>query len=81
MVRPENCSLEIYNLLECCWTDDPLKRPSFKHLATKFEKLLGKTAKYLEVEEISISNPTYIGDDMGEFSINLFNFYLIQFSN
>jgi proto-oncogene tyrosine-protein kinase Ret len=68
MVRPENCSLVIYNLLECCWTDDPIKRPTFKYLATKFENLLGRTAKYLEMEEISISNPMYIGDEMGKLS-------------
>lgn len=66
MVRPENCSTEIYNLLESCWTDDPAKRPTFKLLANKFEKLLGRTAKYLEMEEISISNPMYMPDDNGE---------------
>lgn len=66
MVRPDNCSPEIYHLLEACWNEDPVKRPSFKYLASKFEKLLGRTAKYLEMEEIAISNPLYLRDDMGK---------------
>lgn len=66
MVRPDNCSPQIYHLLEACWLEDPVKRPSFKYLAAKFEKLLGRTAKYLEMEEIAFSNPLYAGDDTGE---------------
>lgn len=66
MVRPDNCSPEIYHLLEACWLEDPVKRPSFKNLAAKFERLLGRTAKYLEMEEIAFSNPLYVQDDTGE---------------
>lgn len=70
MQRPENCSPEIYMLLEACWADDPAHRPSFKSLATKFESLLGKCAKYLDVNDIrsesAISNPLYLSN-IGEF--------------
>ncbi|XP_070499591.1 uncharacterized protein Ret isoform X3 [Chironomus tepperi] len=64
MERPENCSPEIYMLLEACWADDPMKRPSFKALATKFESLLGKCAKYLDVDIVdgAISNPLYLSN-------------------
>lgn len=64
MERPDNCSLEIYTLLEACWADDPAKRPSFKYLASKFEKLLGRSAKYLDVDidEGAISNPMYLAN-------------------
>lgn len=64
MERPENCSPEIYMLLEACWADDPSKRPSFKYLASKFEKLLGRSAKYLDVEidDGAISNPMYLAN-------------------
>jgi serine/threonine protein kinase len=27
---PENCPEEIYNLMEQCWSVDPIDRPSFK---------------------------------------------------
>lgn len=64
MERPENCSPEIYVLLEACWADDPIKRPSFKTLAAKFESLLGKCAKYLDVDIVdgAISNPLYLSN-------------------
>lgn len=62
MERPENVSPQIYILLEACWADDPTKRPSFKALASKFESLLGKCAKYLDVDvsDGAISNPLYL---------------------
>jgi proto-oncogene tyrosine-protein kinase Ret len=74
MERPENCSPEIYTLLEACWADDPIKRPSFKYLASKFEKLLGRSAKYLDidVENAAISNPLYL-ENVGEFQFKRFS--------
>lgn len=64
MERPDNCSPEIYTLLEACWADDPIKRPSFKYLVSKFEKLLGRSAKYLDidVDDGAISNPMYLAN-------------------
>lgn len=62
MERPDNCSEEIYSLLQSCWTDDPLQRPSFKILSRKFERLLGLSAKYLEVDDSSVSNPVYLAN-------------------
>lgn len=64
MERPDNCSPEIYMLLEACWADDPTKRPSFKYLSSKFEKLLGRSAKYLDVDatDSAVSNPVYLAN-------------------
>ncbi|XP_023295427.2 uncharacterized protein LOC111678362 [Lucilia cuprina] len=59
MEKPENCSDEIYNLVKSCWTDEPNARPSFKYLASEFEKLLGNNAKYIELETNAFSNPNY----------------------
>lgn len=56
---PINCSEEIYSIVRSCWADDPKLRPSFKHLAGQFERLLGRTAKYIDMEQNSISNPVY----------------------
>lgn len=77
MQRPENCSPEIYSLLEACWDENPNLRPSFKILAAQYEKLLGYCAKYLEVDAIdaatSISNPLYISsNESGEFKLENF---------
>lgn len=72
MERPDNCSLEIYTLLEACWADDPSKRPSFKYLSSKFEKLLGRSAKYLDVDidDGAVSNPMYLAN-VGELQIRI----------
>lgn len=83
MERPENCSSEIYSLLQACWDENPAMRPSFKILASQFEKLLGTFAKYLDVDVIdgAISNPLYISSatENGNFinEIILINYILI----
>lgn len=59
MECPKNCSEEIYSIVRSCWTDDPKLRPTFKYLAGQFEQLLGRTAKYIDMEQNSISNPVY----------------------
>ncbi|XP_050078949.1 uncharacterized protein LOC126565782 [Anopheles maculipalpis] len=59
MECPKNCSEEIYGIVRSCWADDPKQRPSFKHLAGQFEHLLGRSAKYIDMEQNSISNPVY----------------------
>ncbi|XP_053666827.1 uncharacterized protein LOC128715930 [Anopheles marshallii] len=59
MECPKNCSEEIYSIVRSCWADDPKQRPSFKHLAGQFEHLLGRSAKYIDMEQNSISNPVY----------------------
>ncbi|XP_073822323.1 protein kinase receptor Ret oncogene [Musca autumnalis] len=62
MEKPENCSDEIYSLVQSCWMDDPNARPSFKYLASEFEKLMsgGHSMKYnKEAETKSFSNPAY----------------------
>ncbi|XP_037958938.1 uncharacterized protein LOC119688332 [Teleopsis dalmanni] len=63
MEKPENCSEEVYTIVRTCWTDDPNSRPSFKYLASQFEKLLGNNAKYIELETNAVSNPLYCSDE------------------
>ncbi|XP_056429663.1 megakaryocyte-associated tyrosine-protein kinase isoform X2 [Hyla sarda] len=40
MDAPENCQPVVYTLMKCCWEDDPAKRPSFKKLREKLEKIV-----------------------------------------
>ncbi|KAH8269288.1 hypothetical protein KR018_001303 [Drosophila ironensis] len=63
MERPENCSEAVYSIVRTCWADEPNSRPSFKFLASEFEKLLGNNAKYIDLETNAVSNPMYCGDD------------------
>lgn len=63
MERPENCSDEVYSIVKSCWADDPANRPAFKSLALEFERLLGRNAKYLELEHSAVSNPSYCIDE------------------
>ncbi|EAA15152.4 AGAP008899-PA, partial [Anopheles gambiae str. PEST] len=69
MECPKNCSEEIYGIVRLCWADDPKQRPSFKHLAGQFELLLGRSAKYLDMEQNSISNPVYCVNVDGKFDV------------
>lgn len=52
-----------YSLVKSCWMDDPNARPSFKFLASEFEKLLGNNVRYLEMETKSYSNPSYCHEE------------------
>ncbi|KAH8410191.1 hypothetical protein KR009_007916, partial [Drosophila setifemur] len=63
MERPENCSEDVYSIVRNCWADEPNGRPSFKFLASEFEKLLGNNAKYIDLETNAVSNPMYCGDE------------------
>ncbi|XP_016926421.3 proto-oncogene tyrosine-protein kinase receptor Ret [Drosophila suzukii] len=63
MDRPENCSEAVYSIVRTCWSDEPNGRPSFKFLASEFEKLLGNNAKYIDLETNAVSNPLYCGDE------------------
>lgn len=48
-----------YSIIKSCWSDDSYARPSFKLLASQWEKLLGNSAKYLELDTNGVSNPLY----------------------
>lgn len=51
-----------YTIVKNCWSDDSTSRPSFRLLASQFEKLLGRNAKYLELDQSAVSNPNYCAD-------------------
>uniref|UniRef100_A0A914EC35 Protein kinase domain-containing protein n=1 Tax=Acrobeloides nanus TaxID=290746 RepID=A0A914EC35_9BILA len=43
--KPEFCSLEIYEILQDCWAENPEERPTFQELLTKFTILLERTTE------------------------------------
>ncbi|KAK6324478.1 hypothetical protein J4Q44_G00038200 [Coregonus suidteri] len=45
MNRPEVASREIYDMMLSCWSEDPLKRPSFRKLVERTELLLSENTK------------------------------------
>eukprot|EP00795_Rhopilema_esculentum_P012395 gene12395-3053_t len=40
MERPINCSEELYNLMLCCWEENPSKRPAFSQIVNRLEILM-----------------------------------------
>lgn len=49
MDRPENCSDELYAVMQKCWKTDPQDRPTFSKLADIFDKMLQQRTEYLEL--------------------------------
>uniref|UniRef100_A0A674D159 receptor protein-tyrosine kinase n=1 Tax=Salmo trutta TaxID=8032 RepID=A0A674D159_SALTR len=45
MNRPEVAPTEIYDMMLSCWSEDPLKRPSFRNLVERTELLLSEDTK------------------------------------
>ncbi|KAJ8000524.1 hypothetical protein DPEC_G00181010 [Dallia pectoralis] len=45
MSRPEMAHGEIYDVMMSCWSEDPLKRPSFSKLVERTEMLLSENTK------------------------------------
>ncbi|KAL1023908.1 hypothetical protein UPYG_G00048800 [Umbra pygmaea] len=56
MSRPEMAPREMYDMMLSCWSDDPLKRPSFRKLVETTELLLSETTKnvYLNLSYSSV---------------------------
>ncbi|XP_056135637.1 KIT proto-oncogene, receptor tyrosine kinase b [Lampris incognitus] len=45
MSRPDFAPTEMYDMMLCCWSQDPLKRPSFRKLVERTELLLSESTK------------------------------------
>nr|XP_047145015.1 uncharacterized protein LOC101239721 [Hydra vulgaris] len=58
MDRPENCSIEIYNIMLHCWNEDPLQRPTFTELRVSFDKILSGGDSFVSLN-INESNSYY----------------------
>uniref|UniRef100_A0A336MYT0 CSON008578 protein n=1 Tax=Culicoides sonorensis TaxID=179676 RepID=A0A336MYT0_CULSO len=58
MPRPKNCSDEIYSIIQSCWVIESQKRPNFDALMKKWEELLTRGAKYLEMAIPDDAEPT-----------------------
>ncbi|CAI9717067.1 proto-oncogene tyrosine-protein kinase receptor Ret-like [Octopus vulgaris] len=50
MDRPENCSDEIYAIMQKCWKTEPAQRPSFGDLADILDRLLQERTGYLQMD-------------------------------
>ncbi|CAL7948028.1 unnamed protein product [Xylocopa violacea] len=59
MERPLNCSQQLYKLMVSCWHQEPAMRPSFKELASYWEKMLEDSAEYLDLNPRTVDNQAY----------------------
>lgn len=44
------CSVELYNLMERCWEEDPAARPTFKEVRTEMRGI----SKYVQLDLVLI---------------------------
>ncbi|CAC5409559.1 RET [Mytilus coruscus] len=58
MEKPENCSLEVYQLMLSVWHPNPYCRPSFTELREKLEAMLEQTKQYINLS-VSVSKDYY----------------------
>ncbi|XP_041469443.1 uncharacterized protein LOC121419171 [Lytechinus variegatus] len=50
MEKPENCSPQIFSLMEATWCDDPELRPGFTELRNKLEEMMEENVCYMEFD-------------------------------
>ncbi|XP_063436011.1 angiopoietin-1 receptor-like [Mytilus trossulus] len=58
MEKPENCSLEVYQLMLSVWHPNPYCRPSFTELRKKLEAMLEQTKPYINLS-VAVSKDYY----------------------
>ncbi|XP_066903361.1 proto-oncogene tyrosine-protein kinase receptor Ret [Halyomorpha halys] len=63
MQRPHNCSEQLYEIMNECWSGSPSERPSFAYLVDKFERMLEDGSDYLDCNIKMVSNPAYFASN------------------
>ncbi|KAM7171244.1 proto-oncogene tyrosine-protein kinase receptor Ret isoform 1-T1 [Macrochelys suwanniensis] len=66
MVRPENCSEEMYDLMLRCWKQEPDKRPTFADISKELEKMMVKSRDYLDLAASTLSDSLLYDDGLSE---------------
>ncbi|KAJ9576593.1 hypothetical protein L9F63_025512, partial [Diploptera punctata] len=59
MEKPDNCSIQLYNIMRSCWYEHPQDRPPFKELTATFERMLEDGVEYLDLNPRIVHNRTY----------------------
>ncbi|XP_076105095.1 uncharacterized protein LOC143073433 [Mytilus galloprovincialis] len=67
MEKPENCSLEVYQMMLSVWHPNPYCRPSFTELKKKLEGMLEQTKPYINLS-VSISKDYYESSSLSDHS-------------
>ncbi|XP_030855221.1 proto-oncogene tyrosine-protein kinase receptor Ret-like [Strongylocentrotus purpuratus] len=50
MEKPDNCSPQIFSLMESTWCDDPELRPGFTEIRNKLEEMMEENVCYMEFD-------------------------------
>ncbi|XP_071485624.1 uncharacterized protein [Diadema antillarum] len=50
MEKPENCSPEIFSIMQSCWRDDPEAREGFTQLRNRLEEMMEQNVCYMEFD-------------------------------
>ncbi|XP_061427258.1 proto-oncogene tyrosine-protein kinase receptor Ret isoform X1 [Lethenteron reissneri] len=62
MEKPENCSDDLYGLMQRCWTHDPARRPHFAEISKDLEKMMVKSRDYLDLTAPAASDASIYED-------------------
>uniref|UniRef100_A0A914E6D4 receptor protein-tyrosine kinase n=1 Tax=Acrobeloides nanus TaxID=290746 RepID=A0A914E6D4_9BILA len=74
LIRPVNCSLELYQTLLLCWAPNPITRHNFKVLREQFEAYKEDPHKYVTTQKNVRVVETIVGED-GYFGKESISFY------
>uniref|UniRef100_A0A914CWT0 receptor protein-tyrosine kinase n=1 Tax=Acrobeloides nanus TaxID=290746 RepID=A0A914CWT0_9BILA len=66
LIRPVNCSLELYQTLLLCWAPNPITRHNFKVLRQQFETYKEDPHKYVTTQQNICVIETIIDEDIGK---------------
>ncbi|XP_012562886.2 receptor-like tyrosine-protein kinase kin-16 isoform X3 [Hydra vulgaris] len=50
MEKPENCGDQMYDLMQKCWNENPLLRPTFTELREHFDDIIGQENNYFSFD-------------------------------
>ncbi|XP_065661251.1 uncharacterized protein LOC100201536 isoform X5 [Hydra vulgaris] len=48
--KPENCGEQMYDLMQKCWNENPLLRPTFTELREHFDEIIGQENNYFSFD-------------------------------
>lgn len=58
MEKPKHCGPNLYDLMLCCWNENPKERPNFKKIYSRLQEIARKEENLVDLDSIfNDSNP------------------------
>lgn len=52
MEKPRHCEGNLYDLMLCCWNENPKERPNFKKIFSRLQEIAKKGENYIDLDAI-----------------------------